>query len=301
MLRTAERSGIWKPFRIVATLASDPLEAWTTVYDHILTERDRRNGRAFEHVPTDLYRADVDWERRYHEMLGCPWPCDAISEFWRTYRSVVSEVEAKGIKVGPETFKGNNDGDAGLVRAIWCFIRHRRPLAVVETGVAHGMTTRLILEAMELNRKGRLWSIDRPPHERALRAEIGIAVSHRFRDRWSLICGASRRHLPRLLLQLGQVDLFIHDSLHTEQNVRFELDHVWPILRAGGTVVVDDIDANWGFRSFRETFSGHASLVCEAEPARPDLRRFNNKGLFGILVKDPQMSAHGAPNQLVNG
>jgi hypothetical protein len=93
--------------------------------------------------------------------------------------------------------------------------------------------------------------------------------------------------LPRLLSRLGQVDLFVHDSLHTEHNVRFELDRVWPVLRPGGVIVVDDIDSNWGFRSSMDSFSGYASFVCEAEPVRPDVRRFNGKGLFGILVKGP--------------
>jgi hypothetical protein len=124
-----------------------------------------------------------------------------------------------------------------------------------------------------------------------------MAVGNRFQDRWSLIRGASRRRLPGLLSRLGQVDLFVHDSLHTEHNVRFELDRIWPSLRPGGVIVVDDIDANWGFRSFRETFSGHASLVCEAEPIRPDLRRFNKKGLFGIIIKTlpPAKVAQGCP------
>jgi hypothetical protein len=26
-------------------------------------------------------------------------------------------------------------------------------------------------------------------------------------------------------------------------------------------------------------------MICEAEPLRPDLRRFNKKGLFGIILK----------------
>jgi hypothetical protein len=28
-------------------------------------------------------------------------------------------------------------------------------------------------------------------------------------------------------------------------------------------------------------------LICTAEPLRPDLRRFNKKGLFGIILKTP--------------
>ena len=120
-----------------------------------------------------------------------------------------------------------------------------------------------------------------------MRSQVGAAVGDRFPDRWSYIKGSSRRRLPNLLCDLGQIDLFIHDSLHSERNVRFELDRAWAALRPNGALVVDDVDANWGFRSFTQTFCGHQSLICEAEPLHPDLRRFNKKGLFGIIVKRP--------------
>jgi hypothetical protein len=276
-----------EPLRLVGALASDPLEAWTAFYDHLLTDQDIRRGRAFEGGPADLYSLNRDWEAQLHGLLGCAWPCSTTWKFWLLCREIVRELEAYGVAVGPESYKGNNDGDQGLVRAIWCLVRHLRPRTVVETGVAHGMSSRVILEALERNGgHGRLWSIDRPPREQELRARIGIAVGDRFPDRWSLMRGTSRRHLPGLLSRLGQVDLFIHDSLHSEHNVRFELDRVWPVLRPGGAIVVDDIDANWGFRSFTQSISGHTALVCEAEPIRPDMRRFNKKGLFGIILKD---------------
>lgn len=92
--------------------------------------------------------------------------------------------------------------------------------------------------------------------------------------------------MPGLLSQLGEIDLFVHDSLRSARNVRFEMDRAWAALRPGGAIVVDDIDINRGFRSFTETFPGQQSIVCEAEPLQPDLRRFNKKGLFGIVLKD---------------
>jgi len=61
-------------------------------------------------------------------------------------------------------------------------------------------------------------------------------------------------------------------------------------LRPGGAVVIDDIDdidANRGFWSFTRSLPGLQSLVCEAEPLHPDLRRFNKKGLFGVILKEP--------------
>jgi hypothetical protein len=97
--------------------------------------------------------------------------------------------------------------------------------------------------------------------------------------------GSSRRLLPGLLSRLANIDLFIHDSLHSERNVRFEIDRAYAALRTGGAIVVDDVDVNDAFRSFKEGFSGFESIVCEAEPFRPDLRRFNRKGLFGIVLK----------------
>ena len=61
------------------------------------------------------------------------------------------------------SYSGWNDGDPGLTRAIWCLIHHLAASQVVETGVAHGVTTRLVLEALQRNGGGRLWSIDVPP------------------------------------------------------------------------------------------------------------------------------------------
>jgi len=187
------------------------------------------------------------------------------------------------------SFQQWNDGDEGFVRALWCLTRHLKPDKIVETGVAHGVTSRLLLEALERNGKGKLFSIDLPPLDRALRKQVGIAVGDRFANRWKYIKGSSRRHLPALLSELGQIDLFIHDSLHSEHNVRFEMDLAWAALRPQGALVVDDVDANWGFQSFLDAFSDQESMICEAEPLRPDLRRFNQKGLFGIILKQSRV------------
>jgi len=231
------------PVRFAARVASDPVEAWIAFQERARARRDRI-------VPPGLYPADTDWERRLHDLLGILWPCQASSEFWDLWRRVVMELEGRGIRVGPESFKGWNDGDAGMVRAIWCLARHLRAAKVVETGVAHGVTSRFILEALERNGAGHLWSIDYPPLDHASHDQIGIAVGAENRARWSYIRGSSRRRLPRILPELGEIDMFVHDSLHSEGNVRFELDRAWAALRSGGAIVVDDIDTNWAFRNF---------------------------------------------------
>jgi hypothetical protein len=277
MSRTGMEYALRYHRRIVATL-NDPLAVWDTF-------QERRVQRREYSRPTPQYAADPDWERQIHRQIGTALPCDAVTEFANLWPAVVAEVEARGISVGPASFAGFNDGDAGLVRAIWCLIRHMKPANVVETGVGHGFTTRFMLEALQSNGQGHLYSIDRLPLDPAMRERVGIAVDEGCRGRWTLLAGTSRRRLPPLLSELGQIDLFVHDSRHTERNVVFELSRVWPLLKAGGALVVDDIDSNWGFDSFTSRLTGHTVMICESEPVRPDFRRFNGKGQFAIIVK----------------
>jgi methyltransferase family protein len=280
MLGIPVRYFLKHPIVTVADIAADPLQLWLTIRDEYSTVREERR-------PRFQYQSDDNWEQRLHESLGVPWPCNVASEFWTLWPQVIREMEAKGIRPGPESFQWWNDGDAGFVRAIWCLIRHSRPKKVIETGVAHGVTSRCILEALERNGEGHLWSIDLPPVDRFWRKQVGAAVGDRFADRWTYVKGSSRRRLPGLLSDLGEIDLFVHDSLHSERNVRFELDRAWSAMGAKGVAVVDDVDANWGFRSFTQTFTDQQSMIAEAEPLHPDLRRFNSKGLFGIILKLP--------------
>ena len=267
-----------QPISTLKAIAADPVESWLRFREQYAAHREG-------YTPPSLYNVDHDWESKLHRLLGLSSPAALTSEFEALWPNVMSELEEKGVRAGPASFKGWNDGDAGFVRALWCVVRHLKPRNVIETGVAHGVTSRFILEALERNGSGHLWSIDRPPMEPEWKKEIGIAVGNCFQQRWSYILGSSRRRLPGLLSRLGEIDLFVHDSLHSERNVRFEMDRAWANLRPGGAIVVDDIDVNRGFHSFVEAFSGFHSFVCEAEPLRPDVRRFNKKGMFGIVLK----------------
>lgn len=268
------------PVDSITDIAGDPLQLWMTIQDEYASVREGSK-------PKCQYESDVNWEQRLHESMGIPWPCSAASEFWTLWPELIRELKAKGIQPGPESFQWWNDGDAGLVRAIWCLIRHRRSKKIVETGVAHGVTSRCILEALNKNADGHLWSIDLPPVDKFWRNQVGAAVGNHCADRWTYIKGSSRRRLPKLLSRVGEIDLFIHDSLHSERNVLFELNRAWTALSANGAIVVDDVDANWGFRSFTQALADRQFMVGDAEPLRPDSRRFNNKGLFGVILKQP--------------
>jgi len=261
-------------------IAADPIETAIRLQERYA------NWRGKVRQPEYHYESNPNWEPLVHDGVGAAWPCSSTSGFWELWGNVIRELEVAGIRAGPGSFQGWNDGDAGLARAIWCLVRHLRPTKVVETGVAHGVTSRIVLDALERNGQGHLWSIDLPPLDRVWHQQVGLAVGDRHKNRWTYIKGSSRRRLPGLLAQLGQIDLFIHDSLHTERNVLFELERSWAALRPGGAVVVDDVDVSGGFKFFTRTFAPGIFAVCEAQPLYPDLRRFNKKGLFGIILKD---------------
>jgi hypothetical protein len=266
------------PRRLVGSLSRDPAELWDKLCDHVVQQWEYRN-------PVHGHQASPDWEPQLLAWLGAGQALKERAEFLPLWLDVVRSAHTLGIDVGPESFAGFNDGDRALLRAIWMIVRNLKPAQVVETGVGHGFTSRFILEAMEMNRWGRLSSVDRPPLDPQTRTRVGIAVPNRLRHRWTILTGSSRRRLPGLLSSLGFIDVFIHDSLHTERNVRFELDRAWAVLRPGGFMIVDDVDSNAGFGSFCRTNPGLCTIVCEAEPVRPDERRFNRRGLFAIIMK----------------
>ncbi|MGQ0742413.1 MAG: class I SAM-dependent methyltransferase [Alphaproteobacteria bacterium] len=267
------------PGRIARAITRDPADLWDTFRDRVAQRRENRR-------PPFVAGADKDWEAKLCVFAGADSFSGAIAEFDALWPEVLAMAEACGLKVGPESFAGFNDGDRGLARALYCLVRCGRMEKIVETGVAHGFTTRFILEAITRNGRGHLWSIDRPPLDPAMRERVGVVARPCAGEDWTLIRNSSRRALPGLLRNIGPIDLFVHDSLHTERNVLFELGQAWPALRPGGFVVIDDIDSNWGFEAFTKTRKDFRVLVCEAEPVRPDERRFNKKGLFAILTKD---------------
>jgi hypothetical protein len=257
------------------------MAAWIWAREELADRREHRG-------PSCHYEGEPEWDRKLQTFLSGSWPCPYTDEFWDAWCCVMRRYEAEGIAIGRGAFAGWGDGEPGMVRAVWCLVRHLKPIKVVETGVGRGFTSRMILDALERNGQGHLWSIDLPPVQAPeLHAQIGSAVDPELRGRWTYLRGTSRQRLPKLLRVLGEIDLFVHDSRHTEQNVRFELDRAWVALRPGGAVVVDDIDMNWGFHSFQQTVDSHVCLNCYAEPLRPDLKRFEGRGLFGIALKRP--------------
>jgi len=193
----------------------------------------------------------------------------------------------------PQFAPGPGSIDPAEGALLYGLVRGRRPATVVETGTASGISTTYLLAALARNGSGRLISIDLPfaadegtditPIVAGTTLALddssplppgkqpGWAVPDDLRDRWELRLGDARELLPALLDELGEIDIFFHDSLHTSEHMLFEFDTAWPHLAAGGVLLADDI-----FQRKHDALPAFARSVG---------RSFTTFGNLGIVVK----------------
>jgi len=147
---------------------------------------------------------------------------------------------------------------------LYALCRLCRPTTVVETCVGLGASSNFILQALQDNGFGELYSIDLPKstcfsdqgirikeHEYTAKDDMpGSLVQDNLRGRWNLVLGKSQIELPRLCKQLGTIDLFFHDSEHTYGNMWEEYETVWQHISEKGVLASHDINWNKAFIDF---------------------------------------------------
>ncbi len=136
---------------------------------------------------------------------------------------------------------------------LYFIVRCARPEVMVETGVAHGVSSWTILNAMHKNGMGKLYSIDLPNQDLKsynptnIQQSSGWAVPDILRQRWELRLGPSQELLPKLINELKKIDVFFHDSDHSYENMTFEFEAVYAALKTGGLILSDDVHKNAAF------------------------------------------------------
>jgi predicted O-methyltransferase YrrM len=161
--------------------------------------------------------------------------------------AVVFTEMKKRLAVHPDGFGGQMMCEYS---AIYALVRLLQPDTVVETGVADGTTSAYILQALQDNGRGALYSVDLPSERLPRGKAPGWIVDGRLRHRWTLRIGPSSELLEPLFTELGSVDVFLHDSLHTYDNMLFEYRVAWPFLKTGGLFLSHDIGRNSAFFDF---------------------------------------------------
>jgi Methyltransferase domain len=261
-----------KVARLLRTFAIDPV-----VVSRALPGEIRQWYQWHRREERPRFQVDEAWDEHLHSLLGAAWPCPQAQRLDELMADIGTLLRVRGWGFGRDTYAWYADADSSLCRAVWCVTLHIRPEVVIETGVAHGVTSRVVLEALRQNNLGHLWSIDLPfPFDRRLHAETGAAVTDACRPRWSYLEGSSRERLRPLIAEVGHVEMFIHDSLHTAKNTMFEMDQAASAMPIGGVMLVDDIDSHMGFAIFARRHPGYQTIICPSA---------DRNGIFGIAVK----------------
>jgi len=165
-----------------------------------------------------------------------------------------------------------------LGTVLYTLCRKLKPDTVMETGVAGGVSSSYILCALEENKYGELHSIDlrwrgfraysNPDAVQEYNASVnqresqsGWLIPDYLRRRWHLALGTSSEKLPPLLERLGTVDIFLHDSEHSYQNMLWEYQTAWVYLKSRGILLSHNVDINNAFSHFCRNINAEGYLL----------------------------------------
>ena len=205
---------------------------------------------SFERKTVGLGESEIETlEHEIHEVLG---------ESERTRRDLLKSPQSWQMERSHASF-------------LYVLVRTTRPKIVVETGVADGFSSLVILSALEKNQMGALTSFD-------VHDKVGALVPGRLSHRWNLIVLPSHHRGKAFrdhLATLKPIDVFLHDALHTYGHQSFEYRAAWKNLVDNGFLLSDDADATFAFIDF-----------AYSRQLRPDILVGCRK-VFGVLRKPP--------------
>lgn len=132
--------------------------------------------------------------------------------------------------------------------ALYLVVRLTRPDVVVETGVASGHSSYLLLSALQANGHGRLVSFDVIPG-------AGALVPSSLRERWQLTILDNADPIGDAIAQASTIncaDIFFHDADHSYIGQCADYAIAEAVLARGrlGLLLSDDVDASFAFIDF---------------------------------------------------
>ena len=228
--RSSRPGRMMKAAQLARLAAVNPVE----LYDRVRARVEVRRRRS---APTTPYE-EVDWDVLVSRICHAVGEDTLLTAYSDEFDAVYERVSERAQAVVESPFSPMFDADPTLARLSYLFTRLVAPEAVVETGVALGVTSSCVLAALQRNGGGRLVSIDLPPLG-VPPAWVGQIVPAELRGRWTLIRGSSTRVLPQVLRGIPPVGLFVHDSLFTWRNATDEYAQILPALARRAAIVAN--------------------------------------------------------------
>lgn len=166
-------------------------------------------------------------------------------------------------------YPGNWGVEVAHARFLYALVRKVRPEVFLETGVANGLSSYLILSAMKSNSFGKLVSVD-------IRNDVGQLVAPTLKDRWELVIlgeGNAPRKVEKVIERYRPLDVFFHDSAHTYRAQSREFRQAWVSLRGKGYLLSDDVDSSYAFLDFAKSVGVHPTVLVGVQRVLGSLRK----------------------------
>lgn len=128
-----------------------------------------------------------------------------------------------------------------LSTTLLLYISHFKPKLVLETGVAAGKSSSLILNSLNVNGVGELLSID-------ITKNVGSLIPENVKHRWKLFIlkNLKKKSFKRIIhLFNGRVDLFLHDSNHHPHWQIFEVKTILQANKNISVLFIDDVSVEF--------------------------------------------------------
>jgi len=135
---------------------------------------------------------------------------------------------------------------------LYAITRLIRPSRVVEVGVSSGVSSAYLLQGLHDNRRGMLYSVDRPSHPRPGAKQTnqaswslppgldsGWAIPPALKDRWDLRLGDKAVRIPELVEELAGIDLFVYDVPHDDRDAFREFGELDRRFTPGSVAIAD--------------------------------------------------------------
>ena len=173
--------------------------------------------------------------------------------------SIGEEIYSK-IKTECNTWPHGIWGLQGTHGILFLVVRKFKPNLIVETGIASGYSSTVILTAMRKNGSGRLISIDiqNKLDICGKTKEAGWLVPEELKENWTKTIGSSKEKL----LEINEpIDIFYHDSEHSEENMTREFNWAKMHLKKGGILISDDIDWSNAWKRFLKANKSFKKII----------------------------------------
>lgn len=180
---------------------------------------------------------------------------DDLRELYRAGEEIYSKIRQEC-----KIWSHGGWGLQGTHGILFLIVRKYKPKVFVETGIASGYSSAIILTAMKLNGFGHLISIDIDESVSicGIVKDIGWLVPETLKESWSKSIGSSKERLSGIE---ELIDVFYHDSDHSKENMLMEFNWASTHLRNGGVLVSDDIDWNSAWKEFLSTNKAFRRII----------------------------------------